>query len=77
MGDPTQAGELILKGFIAPPTQQDKIAELIAAEELPQGDLVEYTVYSVSKGWKRHNLAVYGTKNDVLYTLNCQCPEDR
>ncbi|QDZ22705.1 PsbP domain-containing protein [Chloropicon primus] len=77
LGTPSKAGELILNSFIAPPTQQDKVAELLSAAELDGGYYrLEYTVVSASKGWKRHNIAVYGTSNNnLLYTLNAQCNE--
>ncbi len=37
--------------------------------------VMEFTVESPT--FQRHNLAVYGARNDLLYTLNCQCPEQR
>merc|ERR1711977_251109 len=79
LGTPEEAGELILKTFIAPPSQTDKVAELVSATSSDDGDyyFFEFTVESRAKGWKRRNLAVYGTSNkNLLYTLNCQCPDE-
>jgi len=84
LGTPGQAGQLILDSFIAPSSQQDKTAELISARETRDENdtayyLLEYAVRSASKGWRRRNLAVYGTNPDsgLLYTLNVQCPEEQ
>ena len=85
LGTPAVAGDFILSNFIAPPSQSDKVAELIAASELMSETsqapyyLLEYSVESKSKGWKRHNLAVYGSNpsTGLLYTLNVQCPQEK
>ena len=78
LGQPEEAGNLILRAFIAPPTQSDKSATLISASETGEGYyLLEYAVESASRGWKRRNLAVYGSSGGLLYTLNAQCPESQ
>lgn len=35
---------------------------------------IEYVVRNTTQGWVRSNVSVYGTKDDVLYTLNAQVP---
>lgn len=79
LGSPSKAGEFLLNSFIAPPTQQDKVAELISASSVERdgfGYLVlEFTVFSSLKKWKRHNVAVFATRNNFLFTLNAQCNE--
>lgn len=83
LGDPPAASEKFLGTTIAP-KGSDKVAELVdsGSRTTAHGDLVywfEFTVEKVSgeKRWKRHNLAIVGAKNDVLYTFNAQCSESR
>jgi hypothetical protein len=79
LGDPSTAALSFLNSTIAPPGS-DKQANLLDAgsQKTSDGDLVywfEFTVSSSSKGWKRHNLAVIGSRDDALYTFNAQCDE--
>ncbi|GAB4820124.1 hypothetical protein N2152v2_007170 [Parachlorella kessleri] len=77
MGSPEQAAHMFLENIVAP-ASSDKTAVLSSASSRVDGAgqlyyTMEFTVRSPT--FYRHNLAVYGARNDLLYTLNCQCPE--
>lgn len=84
LGPPDQAATLILNNFIAPENSQ-KVAQLIQADSRrgTQSEIdavvdyyvLEYRVTSLTQKWTRHNISVYGTMQNLLYTLNIQCPE--
>lgn len=82
MGTPAEAAERFLATTVAP-QGSDKVAALLdarARRDGKDGELyysIEFTVESTSKGWKRHNIAVYGSRNGLLYTLNAQSAESR
>ncbi|CAM6105064.1 unnamed protein product [Calypogeia fissa] len=76
IGGPQEAGERILKQFIAPEGSK-KVATLLNAQQRTVDDqLYYYLEYSV-KGptFFRHNLSVYTTSSGMLYSLNAQTPE--
>lgn len=58
---------LLPRAPLAVPCRRDAAGELYYQ--------MEFTVQSPA--FFRHNLAVVGARNDLLYTLNCQCPEGR
>jgi len=77
LGEPSTAAQSFLDSTIAPPGGEKRAVLLDAGSRTTSGgDLVywfEFTVSSESKGWKRHNLAVIGSRDDALYTFNAQC----
>ena len=77
LGEPATAAQSFLDSTIAPPGGEKRAVLLDAGSRTTSGgDLVywfEFTVSSESKGWKRHNLAVIGSRDDALYTFNAQC----
>jgi len=80
MGSPTEAAQRFLDTTVAPPGS-DRTAVLLSARSktaTTTGDdqlyyIMEFTV-STPK-FDRHDIAVYGARNGLLYTMNCQCPE--
>lgn len=80
MGSPQEAAQLFLDNTVAPPGS-DKVAHLVnaAAKRDDSGELyyqMEFTVESPGR-WQRHNVAVYGARNGLLFTLNAQCAQER
>lgn len=81
MGTPQEAAERFLSTTVAP-EGSGKIAVLLGAgsrRDSVDGELyyqMQFTVESPGR-WKRHNVAVYGARNGLLYTLNAQCTEKR
>lgn len=78
LGTPEKAAQTVLDSTIAPPGG-DKVARLLNATSrvTPRGDLVytfEFSIEKVGK-WKRHNVAVVGSQDGVLYTFLAQCAE--
>ncbi|KAL2628815.1 hypothetical protein R1flu_013501 [Riccia fluitans] len=78
LGGPRDAGELILKKFIAPGGSKLE-ATLLTAQQRSDGSNLYYTLEFTVKGpaFFRHNLSVYSTRNDLLFTLNAQTPEKK
>jgi len=78
LGDPTEAGMLILKRSIAP-EGSNKVAKLVeaAARQDARGVVyytMEYTVEGPS--FFRHNVAVYAVSSaGELYTCSAQAPQ--
>ena len=81
LGDPKTAAQSFLDSTIAPPGGDKHATLLDAGSRLTSnGDPVywfEFTVTSAAKGWKRHNVAVIGSRDDALYTFNAQCSESK
>lgn len=80
LGSPETAAQKLLDATIAPPGG-DKKAELLnsSSRVTELGDLLyslEFTVEKVG-AWKRHNVAVIGAQDNILYTFNAQCAEAR
>lgn len=78
LGSPIEAARLFLENTVAPPGS-DRTAHLITATAFrdESGELyymMDFTVFSPR--FHRHNVAVYGSRNGLLYTLNAQCSED-
>jgi photosystem II oxygen-evolving enhancer protein 2 len=75
LGSPLQAGQKILDSVIAR-EGSGKTAELLAAESSPEGEYytLEYTVRTTE--WYRHNVSVYATQDNQLYSINVMCPEN-
>ncbi|KAL3686876.1 hypothetical protein R1sor_013185 [Riccia sorocarpa] len=78
LGGPSEAGRLILKKFIAPEGSKLE-ATLLTAQQRYDGSTLYYTLEFTVKGPKffRHNLSVYSTKNDLVFTLNAQTAETK
>ena len=80
MGSPEAAAERFLDS-VAPPNS-DRVGTLISAtsrRDPRDGELyyvMEFTVEKVGV-WKRHNVAVYGARNGLIYTFNAQASEER
>jgi hypothetical protein len=78
LGDPSTAAQSFLDSTIAPPGG-DKTAVLRAAgsRTTREGDVVYWFEFTVEKPsrWKRHNVAVIGSRDNALYTFNAQCSE--
>lgn len=76
LGDPSTAAQSFLDSTIAPPGG-DKTASLIqsGSRTTRDGDLVYWFEFTVEKPsrWKRHNVAVIGSRDNALYTFNAQC----
>lgn len=74
LGSPVEAGQKILDNVIAR-EGSGKTAELLKADATPEGKYytLEYTVRT--NEWYRHNVSVYATQNDQLYSINVMCPE--
>ncbi|KAG0560680.1 hypothetical protein M758_9G004400 [Ceratodon purpureus] len=76
LGDPREAGEIILKRSIAP-EGSNKVATLLEATRRDERGVVYYTLeYSVQgPAFFRHNVAVYAVSAGELFTLNAQAPQ--
>ncbi|BBN11557.1 photosystem II oxygen-evolving enhancer protein 2 [Marchantia polymorpha subsp. ruderalis] len=76
IGGPQEAGERILNKFIAP-EGSNKVATLLTAQQRSDGSNLYYTLEFTVKGptFFRHNLSVYSTSNNLLFSLNAQSPE--
>ncbi|WIA08472.1 hypothetical protein OEZ85_007908 [Tetradesmus obliquus] len=79
LGAADAAGRYFLDNIVAP-AGSDKTATLIAAQERRDTSGVlyyqlEFTVESAK--FSRHNVAVLASRDDLLYTLNAQCPASR
>ncbi|GAQ82276.1 psbP family protein [Klebsormidium nitens] len=74
LGSPVEAGQKILDNVIAR-EGSGKTADLLKADATPEGKYytLEYTVRTSE--WYRHNVSVYATQNDQLYSINVMCPE--
>jgi hypothetical protein len=80
LGAPESAAQSFLDNTIAP-SGSDKSAKLLNAGSrvTPYGDTVYWFEFTVEKAsaWKRHNIAVIGSRDNALYTFNAQCNESR
>lgn len=83
LGDPSAAAQSFLDSTIAPPGS-DKNALLLnsGSRKTKNGDIVYWFEFTVEKTtgssrWKRHNVAVIGSRDNALYTFNAQCSESR
>ena len=80
LGDPSTAAQTFLDSTIAPPGS-DKKAMLIesGSRTTRNGDIVYWFEFTVEKpsAWKRHNVAVIGSRDNALFTFNAQCSESR
>lgn len=80
MGTPEEAAERFMQSVA--PANSNKVATLITAgsrRDPIDGELyyvMEFLVEAPGK-FKRHNVAVYGARNGLLYTFNAQAGEDR
>lgn len=77
LGDPTEAGGVILKRSIAP-EGSNKVATLLeAAARRDEKGAVYYTLEYTVQGpaFFRHNVAVYAVSAGQLFTLNAQAPQ--
>eukprot|EP00798_Chlamydomonas_sp_ICE-L_P013022 gene13022-3530_t len=75
LGTPEQSANIFM-GMIAP-EGSGKEAQLIESGQRlgPGGQLYYFVEYRIKgKSFYRHNVSVYGSKNDKLYTFNAQCP---
>ena len=80
LGDPSTAAQSFLDSTIAPPGGDKKAVLIQAGSRTTQdGDLVYWFEFTVEKPtvWKRHNVAVIGSRDNSLYTFNAQCNESR
>jgi hypothetical protein len=80
MGPPEQAAQRFLDTTVAPPGS-GKTAELLSAgSRRDAGGELYYTMEFVVEApgrFRRHNVACYGARNGLLFTLNAQCAEER
>lgn len=81
MGPPEEAAQRFLSSTVAP-EGSDKVATLLKAgsrRDADDGELYYYFEFTVELPgkWKRHNVAAYGARNGLLYTLNAQSAESR
>lgn len=80
LGTPTEAAQRLLLPMVAP-EGSDRTASLLTSTSRTDanGQLYYFLEFSVSspKKFSRHNLTVYTSRDDLLYTLTLQCPTDR
>eukprot|EP00271_Cylindrocystis_brebissonii_P006473 TRINITY_DN19263_c0_g1_i1.p1 TRINITY_DN19263_c0_g1~~TRINITY_DN19263_c0_g1_i1.p1 ORF type:complete len:428 (-),score=52.03 TRINITY_DN19263_c0_g1_i1:198-1481(-) len=76
LGTPTVAAERILSTIIAP-AGSNKEAILLSASSRERAGVLYYTAEYTVQGssFFRHNLSVYATMDDILFSFNAQSPE--
>eukprot|EP00877_Chromochloris_zofingiensis_P014932 jgi/Chrzof1/9693/Cz04g12120.t1_PPD7[v5.2] len=79
LGQPTDAAQRFLTTTAAPPGS-NKQAQLVTASSNTDETgqlyyLFEYTIKGPA--FYRHNLSVLSAQDNLLYTLNVQCPQDK
>lgn len=84
MGTPEEAARRFLSSIA--PEGSDKTATLLAAyarkDPRDEGEMyytMEFIVESTAprRPFRRHNVAVYGARNNLIYTFNAQAGEER
>lgn len=79
LGSPQAAAQQFLD-TIAAPAGSDKTAALVAAEQRRDANGLVYYQFEFtiqSPRFKRHNVAVLATQDNLLYTLTVQCPQSQ
>lgn len=79
LGQPSEVGQQLLDKSIAP-EGSGKVATLLGSSSRldVDGNLyysLEYTVKT--EAWFRHNVSIYASRENRLYSLNAQCPEEK